>query len=54
MSRIGNFIKTRPVIATLLGGAVLLAGVGAVSAQYGGGMGGPGGWHRGGGMGGHG
>ena len=51
MSRLGNFIKTRPVVATLLGGAVLLAGVGAVSAQYGGG---PGGWHRGGGMGGHG
>ena len=50
MSRITNFIKTRPIVASLLGGAVLLAGVSAVSAQYGGG---PGGWHRG-GMGDHG
>lgn len=48
MSKIVSFIKTRPVLTALIGGAVLLAGASAVSAQYGGGWGG--GWrgHHGG------
>lgn len=47
MSKIGEFVKARPVLSTLLGGAIVLAGVGAVSAQYAG----HGGWQRGGGHG---
>lgn len=52
MSRIGDFVRSRPVLSTLLGSAIVLVGVGAVSAQYGGGpgggwyRGGPGGWNR--------
>lgn len=45
MSRIIDFMKRRPIISTLLGGAVVLGGVGAVSAQY---YGGPGNWGHGG------
>lgn len=50
MSRFGSFIKSRPLLSAALGGAVLLAGAGAVSAQFGGWGGGPGGWrdHHGG------
>jgi hypothetical protein len=50
MSKIGSFIKRRPVLTAVIGGGVLLAGAGAVNAQYGGGWGGPGGWrgHHGG------
>lgn len=44
MSRFTTFIKSHPVVSTLLGGAVIIAGVGAASAQY---YGGPGGWGRG-------
>lgn len=49
MSKIGSFIKRRPVLTALLGGGVLIAGIGAVNAQYGG-WGGHGGWrgHHGG------
>lgn len=50
MTSILTLIKSRPLLATAIGGVVLLAGAGAVSAQYGGGWGGPGGWrgHHGG------
>jgi len=46
MSRLGDFIRRRPVVSSVVAGAVLVAGVSAVSAQYGGGHGGwgHGGW----------
>lgn len=55
MSGLTEFIRRRPLLSTLLGAAVVIGGVGAVSAQYYGGpgswgRGGPGGWGRGGGI----
>ncbi|HRJ70548.1 MAG TPA: Spy/CpxP family protein refolding chaperone [Beijerinckiaceae bacterium] len=62
MSRFMQFIKARPITTVVVGAGLVLAGVTAVSAQYGPGWsggpgwgrGGPGweghGWHRGGGM----
>lgn len=53
MSKFSDFIKSRPLMSALIGGAVLVAGVGMASAQYRGGpgggwgaQGGPGGWGR--------
>lgn len=53
MSRLGDFISRRPILSTVLAGSVLVAGVSAVSAQYGGGRDGwgHGGWGYGGGRG---
>ncbi|HRK25225.1 MAG TPA: Spy/CpxP family protein refolding chaperone [Beijerinckiaceae bacterium] len=45
MSGMTDFIRRRPIISTLVGVAVVIGGVGAVSAQY---YGGPGSWGRGG------
>lgn len=50
MARIGDFIKRRPVVSALVGGAIVLGGASAVSAQYGGWGGGSGGWGHGGRM----
>ncbi|MCA0425387.1 MAG: Spy/CpxP family protein refolding chaperone [Proteobacteria bacterium] len=50
MSRFGDFVRSRPVLSALVASAVVVAGVSAVSAQYGQGggwhRGGPGGWNR--------
>jgi len=45
MSRLTQFIKNRPVLSTMIAGVVVVAGVGAASAQY---YGNHGGWGRGG------
>lgn len=42
MSKFADFIQRRPVVASLVGSVLLVAGVGAASAQYG--WGGHGGW----------